>query len=93
MRWFRTLALILAECKEIKQKEDRIMAALDDLTAAVAKMTQAVADAVTDIKTLADEVAAAAQNQDGPAIEDAVGKLNALADTLEAAAKPVEPAA
>ena len=62
-----------------------IMSELDDLNAAVDKMSKAVDDAVADIKKLADEIAASSSNP--AAVEAAAQKLNTLADNLEAAAQ------
>lgn len=65
------------------------MSEVTDLQTAVDGITVAVAAAVTDINTLAAQVAAlSVPNPDPAAIEDAVAKLNALANNLNAAVTP-----
>lgn len=71
--------------KSLDRKVDVIMSEVDDLNAAVEKMTAAVNVAVTDIKTISDELAAASSSGDKAAIEAAAQKLSALADTLSTA--------
>lgn len=71
--------------KLLNFKVDIIMSEIDDLNASVQKMTDAVNVAITDIKTLSDELAAAVASGDMSAVKAAADKLNALSDSLSAA--------
>ena len=85
------LAGIQASLSHLHRKEDHIMAAIDDLSAAVQKIQDAVSAAVTDIQTLTAEIQAANSTNNDPAIEDAATRLNTIADTLNAAVNPPMP--
>jgi len=81
----RIVSVLRALSKSLNQKMDLIMAEIDDLNTAVDKMTAAVNVAITDIKTISDELTAANASGDKAAIEAAAQKLSALADSLSAA--------
>lgn len=72
---------------------DKMSKEIDDLNAAVDKMTTAVTAASAEIETLVTEIT---DNSDDPAaVEAAAQKLSALADSLTSAipASPAPPAA
>lgn len=69
-----------------------LVSAIDDLTAAVSKVSAAVTAAVADIQSLSDQLKSGNTSND-PAIEDAANKLNAVADALNAAVAPPAPTA
>lgn len=75
----------------LERKVNRMANELDDLNAAVDKITTAVNGAVTDIQTLAEEIKQLSSNPGGvdpAAVEAAAVKLSALADGLNAAVNP-----
>lgn len=67
-----------------------LVSAIDDLTAAVSKVSDAVTAAVADIQSLSDQLKSGNTSND-PAIEDAANKLNAVADALNQAVNPPVP--
>lgn len=68
------------------------MAAIDDLTAAETNLETVVGALVTDIQTLATELAAAQAGNDDAAVEAVVTKMNALAASAQAVLTPPAPA-
>ncbi len=80
---------------EILNRQEKLMALVDDLNTAVTNISAAVTAAVSDIQVLTAQIAAAnsGTDPDAPAIQDAVTKLNALADSLQAAITPPPAAA
>lgn len=69
------------------------MSEVDDLNVAMDKITTSVGAAMTEIQTLAAEIAALPANPDPAAIESAVTRLNTLAANLDAAVNPPAAAA
>jgi hypothetical protein len=68
---------------------EKIMSEQDDLKAAMGNITDAVGVAITEIQTLASEIAA--NSGDSAAIEAAAGNLNTLATNLKAAVAAATP--
>jgi hypothetical protein len=68
---------------------EKIMSEQDDLKAAMGNITDAVGVAITEIQTLASEIAA--NSGDPAAIEAAAGNLNTLATNLKAAVAAATP--
>lgn len=90
MRWpwddDRKLDRIIFMLENITKKEVILMSEITDLQTAVAAITTAVNLAITDIQSLAAQIAT---NKDDPAaMEDAASKLNALAQSLTVAVTP-----
>ena len=80
----------------INRRLEKIMSALDNLTAAETKTETVMAAVLADIDTLGTELAAAlaantAASQD-PAIQAVADKLNALSDAAQAKLPPAPPA-
>jgi HAMP domain-containing protein len=84
--WYHHLTLDQKIDLILKQQEF-VMAALDNLTAAEANLETVIAAAVTDIQTLAAEVAAGNTAND-PAIQGVADKINAVAASLQAVVSP-----
>lgn len=74
-------ASIFANHTETKTRLLKMSKELDDLTAAVAKISTAINTAVTDIQNLN-------ANGDAPGVEAAAQQLSTLADQLTAAVTP-----
>lgn len=68
------------------------MAAIDDLKAAVTTMSTAVADAATELKTLAQTLANSSGDVNSADVEAAAAQINTLAGNLEAAVQSAQPA-
>lgn len=69
-------------------KQEKIMAAIDDLTTAETNLETVVGALVTDIQTLAAELAAAQSSNNDAAVEAVVTKMNALAASAQAVLTP-----
>ena len=74
-----------AEAAALSQMEVRIMSALSDLQAQVAKNTDAEKSAVTMIQGLADQLAKAVASDDSAALQQLSGQLSASVAPLAAA--------
>ena len=74
-----------AEATALSQMEVRIMSALSDLQAQVAKNTDAEQSAVTLIQGLADQLAKAVASDDTAALQQLSGQLSASVAPLAAA--------
>lgn len=69
---------------EISAKQDKIMAALDDLNASEASLETVINAVLADVQTLATELATAQAGNDDAGVEAVVTKLNALAAKAQA---------
>jgi hypothetical protein len=74
-----------AEATALSRMEERIMSALSDLQAQVAKNTDAEQSAVTLIQGLADQLAKAVASDDSAALQQLSGQLSASVAPLAAA--------
>jgi len=87
------MGLVREYLERLVSQGDRIMAAIDDLNAAVTALTTAVNTAVAEISAEAAAIAAANQNNNSAAIEVAVGNINTLTGNLTAAVAAATPPA
>jgi serine protease inhibitor len=78
---------ILERLCSINRRLEIMSVALDNLTAAEANLETVVAAAITDIQTLAAEVAAGNTAND-PAIQAIADKINGVATSLNAVVNP-----
>jgi hypothetical protein len=67
-----------------KEQFGAIMAALDDLKAAV---TRVGASAVTELKAISDKLTSLGDSVSSTDVENAVAQINAVADSLDAETK------
>lgn len=75
------------EIRRVLENQEKIMAALDNLTAAEANLETVVAAAVTDIQQLQAQLASANTSND-PAIQAVADKLTAMATSLNGVVNP-----
>ena len=80
--------IMISMLKAIQTQEKTIVSALSDLQASTAALTVAVNAAISDIASLASQLATASAGNDDAGVEAVVTQLNQLGTNLQNAVTP-----
>lgn len=87
MNWFHRTILGLGD---LERKEDKILAALEDLQTAVTRLNSSVS---AELKAIADKLAGTGDSVSAADVESAVAGINAVAGKLDAETAALAPPA
>jgi methyl-accepting chemotaxis protein len=88
----RDTAAILAAINQLSERVNKMTKSVDDLTAAVSRLETQNAANSAELKKIADELAAASASNDTAAIDALTARINAVSDSMAAADAAAEPA-